>query len=855
MRHHSFRTTRVAILATALFLVAGHCATTHAEELSWNGSPVLGVARLAPLDRLQRDFEFLADGISGGDSTTQILDMLTELSAGIDPRRPAGAAVYFDETYVPMIFVPVKDAERLFAVLGTRFGWEFRREADDLYRFDDPNSNLDIVARVAGTWLYATGNSNRDKLQSVPDDPTVLFHRSDPTLTAYAAFNFDQFPEELRAKIAGEIGEASLVSGSIPLVDDGTAIAEQMAQRLFAETKSLQLELQCFRPLKQFHVTTRLTAVPGSRLEQSIADASRRTTLFSHLASSDSILAMISSIKVDADTTRQLLEAWEPLAAQAKAGAPSSRSRDSAERLLGLFVERGVNAVTATIQPGQLNGGFAVERQGRDQVVVLAATTLKGARAVEEVAIDIAQLFQQSADFRAMQWAMGQNGDVSIHKLNVPATDIGAQTLLGNPVVMAIGVGADQLYTAFGGDQTLARLSDVVERAREESPERGEVFRLYARMAPLLALLDTMPGDDAKQDAEWRELAAQIAPFKKNDTLELSLKAVGNSLEGRLQIDMGVVQALAHQVPVSQSPVDRMPVHPLAVGNPIGVLRLQAGEQFQFVFNSKSEVTTDVDGNDRLDQSNQSQTYDFRVDRVDADDTMHIATSMSRMKIDKTSPEGRMSFDSENLPDPEEATPEMTLYALAIGQTFVLSVRPDGTIVDVSDIEKAIENVLDKKLQPPPDEREQARAFVSQILNADGLRDSLTRGFEFYPGEEISQGGRWERTTENLTLMNFLLDNRYQVRTLSDDEIVVSVRSQIREPDTNDAKDQPVRWEVVGSQSGTINLDPNRGLLQSAQYTLRLDAEATFEMEGKTVSRPIIGVFEMTIGTPQHVAE
>jgi hypothetical protein len=34
-----------------------------------------------------------------------------------------------------------------------------------------------------------------------------------------------------------------------------------------------------------------------------------------------------------------------------------------------------------------------------------------------------------------------------------------------------------------------------------------------------------------------------------------------------------------------------------------------------------------------------------------------------------------------------------------------------------------------------------------------------------------------------------------------------------------------------------------------------LDAEATFEMDGNTVSRPMVSVFKMTIGDPQQVAK
>ena len=479
MRHRPLPPIRAMIFASACLLVVGPGTPAMcAEQPSWNGSPVLGVARLAPLDRLQRDLEFLAAGVDGGEAAPAILKLLTELSDGIDPRRPAGVVVYFDGTYVPMVFVPLKDEQRLFAVLASRFGWDFRREEDGQYRYQDTNSEVDVVARVAGSWIYVTGASNREKLQAVPADPTaaVCWLRSD--LDGACDVPFRSVSGGTAANIADKIGAVSSRADAGSLAQGGTELAGNFVQRMCSETQSLHLELQCFRPLQQFHVTARLEAVGGSWLEQWIESAAQRKTLFSQLPSPDSIFALIASLKLEPDLARRLTEAWQPLAAAAKAAVPSPRSRDRAEALLGRLVERAVDAVTATIQPGELDGGLIVERQGRDQVVVLAGATLLGARSVEQAATEVGQLLRESAEFRAMQWSRTADGDVAIHQLKIPATDDSVRTLLGDPIVLAVGAGTDRAYAAVGGNETLARLSAAVERSREEAPDSGDVIRI-----------------------------------------------------------------------------------------------------------------------------------------------------------------------------------------------------------------------------------------------------------------------------------------------------------------------------------------------------------------------------------------
>lgn len=841
--------TTIVLLSAFQMTAAPVAAATQAAQPSWNGSPVMGHARLAPIDHLQRDFAFLAEGVEAG-STTKIRELFNELSQGIDARRPAGAVLLFDETFVPVIFVPVKDEQRLFAVLGSRFGWNFRREADGYYRARDADAETDLTARVVGPWLYVTGTSHRATLRDVPSDPTLVFEGTDPTLTAHAAFNVDRFPPEMLARLIQTFSESDAVSDRGALVNDGVKLIQQWARRLLAETKSIQFELQCFRPLEQFHVTSRLTAIEGSVLAQWIDAASRRPALFSHLASRDSILTMISSWQLDAQSTQPLLEAWERVAAKARAAVPSPQSQNQAEALLGRVVAKAVDSVAATLRQGQLDCGLVVESEGRDRIVLLAGSTLLGARALDETATELGTLLQQSADFRALNWSVGGVGDVSIHQLTVPVDDDSARALFGQSIHLAVGAGADRVYAALGGEEALGRLAVAIDRSRDDAPARGEMLHIATRLAPLLTVLDAVPGEDAENDRSVREYARQIAPYKKNDTLELSLKAENRSVEGRLRVDMGIVRMLASKIPVGHSPV------PAAdPGSATGTLRLSAGDQFQLEFHTDSEITTTIDGHDRLDRGIHSLTYDFHVVQVDPDGAMHIQTSLSRARIDKTSPEGREAFDTRNLPEPDKMTLEMMLYGVIVGQPFVLTVRPDGTIAELAGINEAIERILETQLQPSAAERERVRSFVAQSLNEPALRDCLTRGFEFYPGRTVSVGDRWTRTSENLTAMNFLLDNRYQVKALTADDMAISVRSQVREPDRAGAVNQPIQFEFVGTQSGTIAVDPRNGRLRLAEYTLRMDAEATYEMEGRMVSRPTVSVFKMTIGAPRQVAE
>ncbi|MCA9121334.1 MAG: DUF1080 domain-containing protein [Planctomycetaceae bacterium] len=816
---------------------------------SWNGTPIVGSAGVAPLGRLQRDFVFLGEGLAEG-ATSEITEVFTELSEGIDASRPAGAVLLFEEpeTFFPVIFIPVKDQEKLFAVLGSRWGWKIERNADGMYRSKNSESGIDLVARVVDRWMYISGFSHREKLSEAPADPTALLSGVDPTLTAHATFQIDQLREATRDQLLRMLIDANSASGS-QSSNLGADLVKQWMVRSSADVESLSLELQCFRPLEQFHLSTRLTAIEGSDLASWIENASHRMTIFSRLPTSEAILSAVSSLKLNSSTTRTLLDAWAPVASKAKAAAPSPQSRNQAESLLGRFVSQAVDSVSNTLASGEFDAGLVVERQARDQVVLLAAATLHGARVLEEVATEVGTLLQQSAEFRALEWAVGGSEDASFHQLTVPVTDENARTLFGDPATLAIGVGAERIYAAIGGDDSLELLTKAVDRSQNDVPVRGELLRISTHLAPLLATLDGVSGEDAENDKEVHEYAALIAPFQRNDAMELSLQAEDRTIEGRLRIDMGVVRMLASKLPIeskddSPRKIDQVP----------GTLQLQAGDDFQWTFHTDGEVATTIDGEKRLERSINALTYDFQVTDVRSDGTMQIAAALSHVLIDKTTPEGREVFDSAHPPTPESMTAEMMLYGVVIGEPVVLTIRSDGAIAAISGVNKAIEHIVDTKVNPATVERDQAHAFVSQLLNEQGLRDSLTRGFEFYPGHAVSAGDRWTRQSENLTIMKFSLDNHYQAKIVSDEEVAISLRSQVLEPDPAKVADQPIQWDFVGSQSGSLTLDPRTGRLRLGEFTLRMDAEATFEMDGNEVSRPIVSLFKMTIGDPIEVA-
>ncbi len=839
------------LIGSMLSLVTKGTAAEQVHERLWNGSAIVAYLRLAPLSQLKNDLGFLAEAVNEELTKARIDEFFREVTQGLDETRPAGLALYMvDQRFTPMIFLPLKNEEELLTVFRARFGLEFYRGEDGLYRA----SNGNVFARAHESWFYITGPSNRNQLENLPSNPASVFTKSDLTTLADIAVYPNATSTEFREVfIDGFFSSVSQTSG---LTVPESVEPKEILRGFFEQTQLLQLELQCFRPLDQFHITARIEAARVSELGDWIESTAGATSSFAHLISNSTMLALVTSLALGSETNQIVYRAWESIADQARKASPSPNATDAGTRSLGRLAFSSIDAAGKTIRSGELNGGMTIESNSDNEIVVLAGGVLQGGREVDNALSELAGLLQNSSVVPGLQWSVGGNSEVSLHNFEFPVEDESVQKVFGTPMSVALGFGAESLYAAVGNNYAVNVLTNAVERSRRQERIKGELLHAFVRMSPFLDLLDSLPGDNPATDQQIHLFSERIAPFGRNDRLDLTVRASGRALESRLRVDKGIVRMLSAEITESQlKKILQLPateaLQPMAASpESIGPLRMRAGESFEIEFRTEAEITTTVDDNDLLETSRHVQLFAFRVLDVDDEGMMKLETTLQHVRIDKKDWNGEQTFDSA-IPVPEdERTAETILNSLAVNHPFVVTIGPDGAIVEISRLEEAIDEIIDTELKPPSSEREQARSFVKNIFNANQFRDALSRGFEFYPVAPIQVGERWQRTLENRSNVRFFLDNRYRLRSINANEAVVSVMSQIRDNNDVPDEDQTVQLDVVGSQTGEIRLDVKTGRLKKAEYTLRTNTDATLEVDGKKVVRPVVGVFKMQISLP-----
>lgn len=125
----------------------------------------------------------------------------------------------------------------------------------------------------------------------------------------------------------------------------------------------------------------------------------------------------------------------------------------------------------------------------------------------------------------------------------------------------------------------------------------------------------------------------------------------------------------------------------------------------------------------------------------------------------------------------------------------------------------------------------------------NGLRDVLTRDFEFYPPGVAAVGARGEHTVESYSSIDFLLDNHYELKSTMPQEAEIGVSSQVLEKNASGAK-PVIEWDIAGSQTSSIHFDPRSDRLLPGEYALHLQGETTQQIGGKPDVCPIMADFK-----------
>ena len=520
----------------------------------------VAVVAAAPYDELLSDVGFIG-ALMGQPQLPQLLEMqFAFFVQSVDRTKPWGVIVLTDGAALhPMACLPVTKPDDLLAV-APAFGAQINDLGDGMKELLLPNENS-IFVKSQGGWSFIAQSA--ESLDQVPADPEAEFAKLTGDYDIAANVEVQNAPEMYRqlAITAMQSGLQQGLQQRPDETDEQYQARAELAQAQMQQIVDFVNEIETFTLGWRIDAAEQRTYVdfgtyytPGGKMAEQLAAMEPPQTSFAGFYQPTAAATLTTAQKVDMskvdaewyksqqEQMRQMLKvAREQMLTKLREELDISDA--SVTEAIDSAAGDVFDAFTATIESGRMDAGAALDMKPE------AVTFVAGTYVVEPAKIEAAlkKLSPVASDLKsisAIEMNTGKHGDVTFHKIvvNVPEDNEEARNLFGEQLDVAVGIGPEAVYLAFG-EGHMEAVGQAIDASASEPNKRVPLFELAVSLAPI------MESATAKAEGDQREVAQTIATMLRNeaqgrDHVRILGQTVENGQRWRLEAEEGVLRAI-----------------------------------------------------------------------------------------------------------------------------------------------------------------------------------------------------------------------------------------------------------------------------------------------------------------------
>ncbi len=549
--------------AKRLLLAAVCCAaalfTTHAaraQDLLQPSSqkPVpIAVVTLSSVERVLENMDYMFASVDRPELSDLISAQLVNVRdlKGIDRNRPLGAMIFLKPGIIPspevVGFIPTDNFEELLQTMSIGPG-KPAKVPDRENRYSIPTPGRPIFFEQVGKDVMIV--ANEDLLDGELPDPATLTAGLTGRYDLAAQLKVNTIPlgmrnvllDFLRAAMEAEMQQRDdEIESSYRVRKAASSGNLRFIEQLLLNGDSLTLGLDVSPELKTLVVEFDMAARPGSEFAKWLSDSGGKTSYFRPLQKTPAVLSVSSSTQLDPKSIENLreiiTEGQKFIEIQLQ---EQEATKDKTLRLSGLFA-----ALNATVESGQLDGFFRVQRAESGQHSLLGGVRVMGGEQAAQSIGDILQLVGElePGDVSVELNATEHEG-VTFHRVIPTRQDPMSQRIFGENWAMYFGAGERTLWFVLGGDEALpavrAAIDQVVDPAAQRDLAGTAPFQFSMSMSQWIQMW-TDP-DRQRFDEFLETMTDNFA--KGQDRLMIDMTPREDGMRYRFRLEEGFIRAM-----------------------------------------------------------------------------------------------------------------------------------------------------------------------------------------------------------------------------------------------------------------------------------------------------------------------
>ncbi len=226
---------------------------------------------------------------------------------------------------------------------------------------------------------------------------------------------------------------------------------------------------------------------------------------------------------------------------------------------------------------------------------------------------------------------------------------------------------------------------------------------------------------------------------------------------------------------------------------------------------------------------------------------MRIRRTFNWALMRQTGPMGTLEYDSAKQPTPPAGA---EAFAALLGQGYIIKINPKGEVLDVNGVEEVRAAVL-KKL-PPDAAANPATNVLNSYLDKKGIKEMTESMWGVYPDKPVDVGQSWSRKRVISAGFEMTIDGKLTLQKLEAGMATIATTSSIRSSADKpmEAGGMKMRFDLTGTQDGTVQIEEATGLIRQAQAHQLLKGEIKMGDSGQQGAPPMMAIpvaFDTTV--------
>ncbi len=406
-------------------------------------------------------------------------------------------------------------------------------------------SDSPLYAKAGEGWTYFT--DQKEYLSTLPKDPASLADDLSSKYVLAGRVNMQNVPKEKRSEFIGflELMSQLQLAGAAEAGADMEAQQAMMKDNIARlsqwvdDTEDVTIGVAINGDEKNVHLDFSTTAVADTQTAKSYKRFQKGTSAHAGFLNVDAAVAGAVHLtgkppeeeikyadKQEKVSQKQMTQAID------NADDLSDDQKDVAKASLGKLL----NVMFDTIRSDSFQAGFAMMLNNKSSIVMGAQVS--DGDAVESALKPMIEMASKQAGIPGPDWEAENHAFHRIHTWkNIPMPDDDAKDVFGDQLEVAIGVNAESIYLAVGGNG-INDLKKVIDASAKASDEKMEPAEAVVHLGSIMQFAVEV---DKKNGAMYLPIASML---QEKDAIRYGIQQIPNGIRARITMEQNILRAM-----------------------------------------------------------------------------------------------------------------------------------------------------------------------------------------------------------------------------------------------------------------------------------------------------------------------